>query len=146
MNLRKSRKSAFAARLIATVFCAVIAWLGLAGTANASTPGPNSHQVAAAAATPHWYMTPNPGNDCQLNVRSSASTSGHIVTHLSSCSSGAWCWNQTSDCGSTVTGGSYTCYYADGSSGLHSNKWVRVADNKGRLAYVARLCGYAQYL
>ncbi|MER6273902.1 hypothetical protein [Streptomyces sp900105755] len=91
-------------------------------------------------------MTPNPGNDCALNIRSSASTSGTIVGHLSRCNQGAWCWYQKADCGSTVKGGSYTCNYADGSGGQHSNAWVRVADNNGRLAYVARWCGFAQQL
>ncbi|MGW1810247.1 hypothetical protein [Streptomyces sp. NPDC002078] len=29
---------------------------------------------------------------------------------------------------------------------LHSNVWVRVADTNGKLAYVARWCGFAQHL
>ncbi|WP_333774183.1 hypothetical protein [Streptomyces sp. IBSBF 3136] len=127
-------------RLACVVSIAALMTLGLVGTAEANGTG-----TAQPAAT-HWYTTPNPGNDCGLNLRSSASTSGTIVGHLSSCSQGAWCWYQTGGCGSTVTGGSYTCNYADGSSGLHDNKWARVADKNGKLAYVAKSCGFAQQL
>ncbi|QNT97862.1 hypothetical protein HEP81_07630 [Streptomyces griseofuscus] len=119
---------------------AALMGFGLVGTAAASESQPTRQ-----AAT-HWYMTPNPGNDCSLNIRNSASTGGKIVGHLSSCNRGAWCWYQKSDCGASVKGGTYTCKYADGSSGLRSNEWARVADKNGKLAYVARWCGFAQRL
>ncbi|MEV6056944.1 hypothetical protein [Streptomyces sp. NPDC052107] len=127
-------------RLAWVASIAALTTLGLVGTAEANDTG------SSLPTATHWYMTPNPGNDCALNIRNSASTSGTIVGHLPNCSQGAWCWYQTSDCGPTVTGGSYTCNYADGSSGLHSNVWVRVTDKNGKLAYVARWCGFAQQL
>ncbi|TXJ78737.1 hypothetical protein E2C11_15305 [Streptomyces lavendulae] len=127
-------------RAVCVAAAAALTGFGLVGTAEANASRP-VHQ-----AVPHWYMTPNPGNDCELNIRASASPSGKKVGHLSSCSQGAWCWSQKSDCGATVKGGSYTCRYADGSGGLRSSEWARVADKNGKLAYVARWCGFAQQL
>jgi hypothetical protein len=88
-----------------------------------------------APAAKHWYVKGRLGG---FNIRENHTTTSRIVEPVKA-GQGAWCWNQTSDCGAATTGGSYRC----SSTTPTYNDWIPVARSSKAKGWVARHCVYA---
>jgi hypothetical protein len=94
---------------------------------------PDDAGVAPAAA--HWYVKGRLGS---FNIRANHTTASKILQTVKA-SQGAWCWNQTSDCGAATKGGAYRC----SSTTPQYNDWIPVATSSKAKGWVARHCVYA---
>jgi hypothetical protein len=121
------------------------------GTASAAQPS----QVATAAQAPilgytliavrdaqsvspaaqHWYVKGRLGS---FNIRESDSATSRLLQTVPS-GQGAWCWNQTTDCGAATAGGSYRC---SSTTPVYTD-WLPVATSSQARGWVARHCVFA---
>jgi hypothetical protein len=101
-----------------------------------------------ASAAFHWYAVPRTGggNPGFVQIRSCTSTSCPIIETVTA-PNGAWCWIQTTNCGTLGNGysvnpssGWYHCYTGDGGP---YDDWLWVAGSDGNLWYMARHCVHA---
>ncbi len=116
------------------------------GTASAATVGDQTPVVgytpivmqADEGVTPaaaHWYVKGRLGS---FNIRATHSATGKPLQTVKA-GQGAWCWNQTSDCGAATKGGSYRC----SSTTPKYSDWIPVATSSKAKGWVARHCVYA---
>jgi hypothetical protein len=94
---------------------------------------PADEGVTPAAA--HWYVKGRLGS---FNIRATHNATGTPLQTVKA-GQGAWCWNQTSDCGAATKGGSYRC----SSTTPKYSDWIPVATSSKAKGWVARHCVYA---
>jgi hypothetical protein len=89
--------------------------------------------VTPAAA--HWYVKGRLGS---FNIRANHTATSKLLQTVKA-GQGAWCWNQTSDCGAATKGGKYRC----SSTTPQYSDWIPVATSSKAKGWVARHCVYA---
>ncbi|MFF3907785.1 hypothetical protein ACFYZJ_17690 [Streptomyces sp. NPDC001848] len=97
--------------------------------------------TGTAEAAGAWYAVPRTGggNPGYINVH--LQPGDNWIQETIEAPDGPWCWHQTTNCGSYVTGPAYQCY-----SGAPVYKdWLPVALSTGKKGYVARHCVIATY-